>query len=288
MQTIIAANPFRCRVWQMHSRLDEHVTEESCEAELRSFEAHGQLVPAIGRRLPKGGDHDIEIICGARRLFIARHFNEPLLVELREMSDREAIVAMETENGQRVDISSYERGLSYARWLREGLFGSQEEIGSALQVSRSQVSRLLKLASLPQEIIDAFGSALEIREVWGVTLASALEDAQRRRLVLQAARDLAAVSPRPPAREVFKQLCAVAEQGDEPKNSGGKVVKAENGTPLFEIKRQGNSVLVVLPMAQVSARSLKAIEASMTLIIEPCARRERAGADTACLHDAIA
>lgn len=83
----------------------------------------------------------------ARLLFVARHLNAQLLVGKRPMSDLEAIVAIDIENPQRVDVSPYERGLSFAQWLRAGYFNSQDDIARALQISASQVSRLLRLGA---------------------------------------------------------------------------------------------------------------------------------------------
>jgi ParB family chromosome partitioning protein len=272
---VIAASPFRCRLWHLHPRLEEHITERSCEAELKSFARHGQLVPALGRRAPRGADHDIEIICGARRLFVARHFNQPLLVDLRDLSDRQAIIALEMENGQRLDLSPYERGLGYARWLRDRHFGSPEEIASALQMSRSRILRVLKLASLPDEVLEAFGSPQQIRTGWGYALAMALQDPQKRTRLLQASRDIAAISPPLPASEVHERLRAAVGQKACPKHASGKVVTAYDGAPLFEIKRQGSSILIVLPMQRVAAKSLRAIEESMALIMQPRVDTER-------------
>jgi ParB/RepB/Spo0J family partition protein len=137
---IVSVSPFRCRMW-----------------EIESFSRHGQLVAALGRPLRKDPDYDVELIFGARRLFVARHLNQPLLVELREMSGREAITAMDIENRHRADISPYERGLSYARWLRAGFFACQEDIARALKVSCSHVSRLLKIARLSSPIPGTLG-----------------------------------------------------------------------------------------------------------------------------------
>ena len=158
MRKLLSVNPFRACMWSLHDRCDRHVNEQTCRAEIESFETRGQLVPALGRPLRDDPDHDVELIYGARRLFVARHLNRSLLVDVREMSDREAIVAMDVENRQRTDISSYERGVSYARWLRNGHFGSQEDIARALRISSSQVSRLLRLAKLPSVILGAFTS----------------------------------------------------------------------------------------------------------------------------------
>src|SRR5262245_26075307 len=133
MKTVVAVNPFDCRMWDLHDRLETQVTEESCKAEIESFSKHGQLIPVLGRPLTRDPTHKVELICGARRLFVARHINAPLLVDLREMSDREAIIAMDIENRQRADISAYERGLSYARWLRSGQFQSQDDLARQLR-----------------------------------------------------------------------------------------------------------------------------------------------------------
>src|SRR5688572_6279056 len=98
MTSIHSVNPFRCRVWALHDRLEGEISEETCRAEIDSFSRHGQLVPVLGRPLQAGSSYDVELICGARRLFAARHLNLPLKVDLREMSDHDAIIAMDIEN----------------------------------------------------------------------------------------------------------------------------------------------------------------------------------------------
>ncbi len=191
----IPVDPFRCRVWNLHNRLEEHIDEESCKAEIRSFMEYGQLIPVLGRKIEDEADYDIELIYGARRLFVARHLKKPLLIEVRSLSNREALVAMDIENRQRVDVSPYERALSYARWLRSGVFSSQEDLARALKVSPSHVSHLLKLARLPSIVASAFATATDICEGWGLDLADLLDDPERRAFALRAARSLAALSP---------------------------------------------------------------------------------------------
>lgn len=266
MREIISVNPFKCILWSLHDRLEEHITEESCKAEIQSFLQHGQLVPVLGRRI-HNGNCEIELIYGARRLFTARHLNMPLLVEVRDVSDKEAIVAMDIENRQRKDISPYERGLNYVRWLRGGHFKSQEEISNALKVSTSQVSRLIKVASLPSVIIDAFGSAVELCEGWGLDIAQALQDPARRAVTIAAARAIASVRPRPsiPAKEVYRRLMAAAVKGRKaPNGVHDKVVKDLNGVPLFRVRHQRNSIAIVLPIEKSGASILAAIERAVT------------------------
>jgi ParB family chromosome partitioning protein len=271
MTSIVCVSPFRCRMWALHDRLETHVTEETCREEIESIRRHGQLVPALGRALRGDPEHDVELIYGARRLFVARHLNRPLKVEIREISDRDAIIAMDIENRQRVDISAYERGMSYARWLRGGHFSSQEEIARALKVSPSQVSRLLKLAKLPTVVVAAFESAVDICEAWGLDLVDALDetDAERRHAITRKARVLGSVEPRPPAREVYRQLLSASQQGRRIKTAvHDEVVKDGNGRPLFRIRHQSNSLAVIVPLHTVSTRVLEELRKSISTILQ--------------------
>jgi ParB family chromosome partitioning protein len=266
----IAINPLRCRVWNMHSRLDENLTEESCRSQIASFEKHGQLIPVLGRKLRGNSGYDVELIYGARRLFVARHLNVPLIVELRDISDRDGIIAMDLENRLRQDVSAYERGVSYDRWLREGYFESQDEIARSLQVSPAQVSRLLKLARLPAAVLEAFGNATEICEVWGAELAGLLNDPETERRVLQAARIIAAISPRPPCSEIYKQLRTAAKIDPTSKNAD-RIVKDERGEELFRVKHQRDAIVISVSMDLLSRQSLEQIEEAIVEAMEPAA-----------------
>lgn len=268
LRTIVTVSPFRCRMWDLHDRMDAGLSEKMCRGEIESFSSQGQLVPALGRRLKGSADYDVELICGARRLFVARHINRDLTVELREMSDREALIAMDAENRLRVDISPYERGMSYARWLRSGHFQSQEDIARGLKISAAQVSRLLKLARLPAIVVDAFPSPLDIHESWGLQLSEILDDPLRRQQAIQHARAISAQTPRPPGKEVFRQLLASGAKGQRPKaNSRDEVVKDDRGRPLFRIRQLRNSVALLLPATRVSARTLSLIRQSLSSVM---------------------
>ena len=268
-EAIQSINPFRCRMWDLHDRLDNHITEQSCRAEIDSFQRHGQMVPALGRKLVRDLTHDYELIYGARRLFVARHLNQPLLVEVRVLSDREAIVAMDIENRHRQDISPYERGLSYANWLRSGNFASQEDIAKSLKISASQVSRLLKLARLPSVIVDAFSAATEICETWGLEIAEALEDAQRRPAIIRAARALAAKEPRENSATVYRELVLSGQQSRKVKKpSHDEVVRDYGGAPLFRVRYQRSAVALVLPMSRLSPASLARIRQAVCGLLQ--------------------
>jgi ParB family transcriptional regulator, chromosome partitioning protein len=264
VQSVVAVSPFRCEMWKYHDRIEENITEESCSDLISSFTEHGQLVPVLGRRLSGKSDCDIELLYGARRLFVARHINKPLLVELRDISDRDAIIAMDIENRQRKDVSSYERGRSYARWLNARHFKCQVDLARALKISPSQVSRLMKIARLPTVIIDAFAEPSDICEEWGNDLTDALEDPKRRAPMIQTAREIASRTPRLGSRDAFRTLLASSVQGRKPKiGNRDRVVRSEDGYPLFRVRYRRGAIALLLPVGSVSASCLARIEAEV-------------------------
>lgn len=270
----VRVNPFRCRVWDLHDRLEECVTEGTCKAEIESFMAHGQRVPTLGRPLHGDPDHDVELIYGTRRLFVARHLNMPLLVELREVSDMEAILAIDIENRQRLDVSPYERALSYSRWLAAGYFSSQDALAREFKISPAQVSRLLRLAKLPAVVVNAFATPLDLREEWGLSLGEALSDDRARDAIIRQARSIAAFEPRPIAREVFRALLAAAARGPKVRaKPRDDVVRDDDGRPLFRIRRQPKAIALLLPPEHVSARCLEEIQAAVSRIMKAHRRR---------------
>ncbi len=274
MPPITTMNPFRCRMWEYHDRLEAHISEESCRAEIASLSTHGQFVPVIGRPLRGDSSYDAELITGARRLFVARHLNKLLAVELRDLSDKEALIAMDTENRLRKDISPYERALSYSQWLRSGLFKSQDEIAHALKISPSQVSRILRLAQLPAVVVEAFHDPTELREDWGRNLAAKLEDANTKRALLDTARSIVAQSKRCPAKDVYRQLLAASAKGRKPKpRHHDVVVRSEGGATLFRIRHQRDAVALLLPVENLAEPTLRNISDVLATILQAASRQ---------------
>ena len=257
---VVIMNPFRCRMWEHHDRLDSGVNEKTCKAEIESFLKHGQLVQVLGRPLHGDPSHDIELIFGARRLFVAQHLNCPLRVEVRNLTDMEAVIAMDLENRQRKEISPYEQGQCYSRWLRTKFFNSQDDIARTLKVSTSQVSRLLKLARLPAVIVGAFEDPVSICESWGLDLMQAWEDPLKRGPMGEKARAIAAQAKWQPPREVYKQLLASEVRGRKVRpKPHDEVVRDEAGVPLFRVRRHMKWLSLMLPADQVSAATLREV-----------------------------
>lgn len=269
---ICLVTPFRCRVWTEHARLEECLTENTCHSEIQSLRAHGQLIPALGRRVYNDPLHDVEIVCGARRLFAARHLNVPLKVQVVELSDREAAVALDIENNQRQHISQYERARGYAQWLKNGMFGSQDELARAIGISKAQMSRLLTLARLPSVIVNAFSSPHEIRETWAPDLDSAWRDPKRRLAMTTRARRLAKLQPRARSAEAFHELLSRTPSMRTGANKArDEVMKDANGMPVFRVRFRRKFVAILLPQEIVSG-SLDCVTAAVLESLEQTPR----------------
>jgi ParB family chromosome partitioning protein len=268
-ECVVNANPFRCRMWALHDRLDDYITEASCRTEIESFAKHGQLVTVLARRVTDDPDYDFELIFGARRLFVARYLNKPLKIEVRTLTDLEAIIAMDVENHHRRDLSPYERGRSFAQWLRAGYFGSQDDVARILGISASQVSRLIKMSHLPAVVVAAFATPLEIREGWGLELVNACEDPRRRRLVVSRARAIAEQAVRPAAREIFEQLVgAVPLPLRMQTRRHDEVVRGSSGAPLFRVRKQRNAIALVVPTGNLSSATLMRITRALSDVLQ--------------------
>lgn len=269
MPSITPMNPFRCRMWEFHDRLESHINEQTCRAEIVSFNAHGQHVPVLGRPLRGDPNHDVELITGARRLFVARHLNKPLAVDLRVLSDKEALIAMDAENRLRKDISPYERAISYAQWLRSGYFKSQDDIAHTLKISPAQVSRVLRLAQLPAVVVKAFDNPTEIRESWATRLLNRLEDPDARGSIIAAARFLNAGSEPRSVKEVYRQLLIASSKGKKlAPRQHDFIVRDDRSAPLFRIRHQRETVAILLPLDAVTERAMRDISGAIVHILQ--------------------
>lgn len=258
MKGVIWVNPFRCCLWEDHARLEEYISEESCRSEIESVKRNGQLIPAIVRPKRGNGEFEWEVICGARRLFVARHLNVQLYVDVREVSDKEAIVLLDMENRQRKDLSPYERGRALAHWLKQRHFSSQEDLAKALEISPAQVSRLLKMNRLPSVVLAAFSSPLDIRENWAGSLLAAWEDEEGRRRLIANARRLSESNYSRSADEIYELLLSDSWNrrfaGD--KSTRDEIVMDRAGKAAFRIRHQRQAVAVVIKRGKLTTGQL--------------------------------
>jgi ParB family chromosome partitioning protein len=142
--------------------------------------AGGNVQPVKVRPVLNGSTPDAtvvayEIVFGHRRHRACLDLGLPLLAMIAEVSDRELFETMERENRSRKNLSAWEQGRMYKRALDGGLYPSQRGLSQALGVDVSIVSKSLSLARLPDTIVAAFASPLEIQFRWAQPLAEVLQ-----------------------------------------------------------------------------------------------------------------
>lgn len=251
-------SPFKCRMWDLHDRLGEDLNTASCTTLIESIRLHGQKRPALGRAVRRADAYEVELLYGARRLFAARHLGVDLLVDVRDIDDRAALIEMDIENRLREDISPYERGISYKRWLREGYFANQAEISKCLGVSEAQVSRLLRYADLPAAIVTAFPSPRDIREEWAVTIAKTCGDEHARARIIRKARACSRLKGRYSSQQIYDSLLA-AERRSVPATVRDRVIKGPTGAPVLRIAFRRKAVHLIVSRDNLSPAMLERI-----------------------------
>lgn len=144
----------------------------SLKADIES--SGGNVQPIKVRPLGQGGD-EFEIVFGHRRHRACLEMSLPVLALVSDLSEHDLFVEMDRENRQRADLRPYEQGEMYRRALDDGLYPSLRKLADALGLSHSNVSRALAIARLPEEVLDAFPSRLEIQYRWCEPLGEALK-----------------------------------------------------------------------------------------------------------------
>lgn len=273
---IILISPFRCRVWTFNHRSEEKLTEEACKDLIEDIRTSGQQVPALGRRLHSDPDHDVEIIYGARRHLATRLLGRDLIVEIRELTDDEALRAMEKENQQRMAPSPYERGRTWLRLLRGKACKSHQDIADRIGVARSLVSRLISIAELPAVIIAAFSSPDDIKADWGTELHRAWNDEIRQAWILRRARAYEKMTIRPPSRQIYSTLISPPGISEKSPSHPRHVPVADSlGDVVFHRQYRSGKTLWILPASLLNREIIQSIDQSILELVRTKCRADQ-------------
>jgi len=118
-----------------------------------SIREKGVLQPLIVRKHSTKSD-SYEIVAGERRwraAQIAQLHELPII--LRDYSDDEVLEIAIIENVQRADLNPVEEATGY-RQLMDRFGHTQEKLAEALSKSRSHIANLMRLLTLPDDVLD--------------------------------------------------------------------------------------------------------------------------------------
>ena len=136
----------RSNPYQPRKNFDEEALNELAS----SIKEHGVFQPIIAKKSIKG----YEIIAGERRVkasILAGKETIPAII--RDFSDQDMMEIALLENLQREDLNALEEAIAYKKLLDE-LSLTQEELAKRLGKSRSHITNMLGLLSLPEEVKD--------------------------------------------------------------------------------------------------------------------------------------
>ncbi len=227
--------------------------------------AGGNVQPIKVRPTTVGSDglQEYELVFGHRRHEACLQLGLPVLALVDNLGDAALFVEMDRENRSRKDLSAWEQGVMYQRALREGLFPSNRRLSDAVGVALSTVGKTLGLASLPDFVVAAFESPLDLQIRWSKPLRDAYEANPSK--VKACALKLAQRSPRLKARDVFGQLVASATGGGEtvsPPSQLDVIVKGKKAASI-SISTTG-SASVTIPKESFDASRM----AELALLLE--------------------
>ncbi len=209
----------------------------------------GQLDPIRVRPLAGDAKQDYEIVYGHRRHAVALALDVELdggfrvlaLLDASAADAREHVLKMHSENFARSDLSPYEYGQMYASWLDAGCFKTQGEIAAAVGLDQSVISTYVRIATLPEVVLGAFGDPRGIALRWARDLALALKTGEIR--VLGAAAEIAGRPlPRDP-QLVLRELVAAATPRREARAAKTETVKVR-GKTLYTMGQRGDGLML--------------------------------------------
>ena len=124
--------------------------KEALEELANSIKEHGVFQPIIVKKSIKG----YEIIAGERRVKASKLAGkEEIPAIIRDFNDTQMMEIALLENLQREDLTAIEEAQAYKK-LQETLSLTQEQLAKRLGKSRSHITNMLGLLTLPEEIQD--------------------------------------------------------------------------------------------------------------------------------------
>lgn len=252
-------DPKRVRIWPGNARSYAHLTEANVRDLIESIVAEGgQKVPAVVRRVSGDPDHEFEVIAGTRRHFAiswlrANSWPDMMFVaQVADLDDEAAFRLADIENRARKDVSDLERAKNYAAALHAHYGGHLTRMAERLKLSKGWLSKMIKVAGLPDAVIAAFPSPAEVQLKPAYALAQALDDPAAAKAICDLAATLADVqrerrrrdSPPLPFAEVLARLLAAPHRNDAPKAPAWSA-QSGLGRPMVSLQsanRQGVTV----------------------------------------------
>ena len=162
-RSVIEIDPHDATSGGLLDRLEFDAQEH--ERLMASIKTYGQQVPILVRPDPDA-DGKYQIVYGRRRVLAMRDLGLPIKALVRDLDDRELVMAQGQENTQRRDLSFIEKA-HFAQQMAADDYDRQT-ISDALALDRTSVSRMLTMMEkLDIPVVHTIGSAPSVgRDRW--------------------------------------------------------------------------------------------------------------------------
>lgn len=198
-QILVEIEPDRIRDALPRDRLAAAFSDASFEDLKHSIQSDGQFIPVAVRKTADGA---FEIAAGRRRLEACRQLGIPVLARVQELDDVEMLQLQFEENEQRSDITSFERAKWYEA-VQEQFTLSTPELARRFKISQPMIVKYLKLARLPDAVVDKLDDPRELSLGDSEKLHKKMHD--------QSVKDLAKIAARAKGKGTKAQIKAMLE-----------------------------------------------------------------------------
>lgn len=155
-ETVVELDPDTVDVSFVKDRLEDD--REAFEALVAAIRDHGQTSPILVRPHPHNNGRYM-VVFGHRRLRAAKELGRNVRAVVKAITDRDHVIAQGQENSARSDLSFIEKA-RFARQLSVLNYdGDNATAMAALSIDKATLSKMLSVAGMPEDILQAIGGA---------------------------------------------------------------------------------------------------------------------------------
>lgn len=224
------------------NRHEQSYQDEDFKALKDDIESSGGNVQPIKVRPLAGQKDRYEVVFGHRRHQACLDLDIPVLAMIAEVDDVELFIDMDRENRQRKDMRPYELGVMYNRALKEGIFPSAKKMSEATGAHLGTMGKALVLARLPDYVIKAFPSPLDLQYRWADLLEQAAKE--RPEETKETARAIKAEKLGYSAKEVYERLAGIYSAPTDDASHRVSITGSSGSSAAISVNPTNRSILV--------------------------------------------
>lgn len=188
------------------NRHEQSFADKEFQALKSEIESAGGNIQPIKIRPIEDEPDKYQIVFGHRRHQACLELGLPVSALIEQLDDRDLFTQMDRENRSRKDLRPYEQGMMYRRALDKGLFTSARQMAELVGADQAGINKSLAIAKLPDFVLLAFDSPMDIQVNWAYPLRDAVD--KNRIYVVNRSKLFQSENPRPKPSDIFKALTA--------------------------------------------------------------------------------